>query len=212
MAITQNPIVGRARGKVSNNVFTTWKGLNVWKAKPITVSNPQTDGQLKQRSKFSILVAIASQLLAIVRIGFKEQAIGKTEVNAFNSTNQLNKYLNWTGNDWTPDPSKLQISKGSLGDTVVTPTTPINGSSSITITYPNTATGAQSLGDKIMVYVESDETSKILIGNKTRQDGSIVVNMDVPFTSGDIVNVYTFFQSVDGRKVSNNTYNSYTVL
>ena len=52
MAVTQNPHIGRSKNAFATAVFTTWKGRNVMKGKPISVHNPDTPAQKKQRSAF----------------------------------------------------------------------------------------------------------------------------------------------------------------
>jgi hypothetical protein len=37
MAVIQNPIIGRAKNKFANAIFTTWKGKNIIKSKIICV-------------------------------------------------------------------------------------------------------------------------------------------------------------------------------
>lgn len=87
MAVVQNPIIGRARGSVATTTFTTWKGLNVIKAKPISVSNPQSEGQLKQRGRLSFVSKMSRKVRQIIRRNFGLLAVGKTTFNAFSSAN-----------------------------------------------------------------------------------------------------------------------------
>ena len=47
MAISQNPITGRMRQKMSNVVFSTVFSQNVVRSKPLTVRNPKTAKQTK---------------------------------------------------------------------------------------------------------------------------------------------------------------------
>lgn len=87
MAVTQNPIIGRARGSVATTTFTTWKGLNVIKAKPITVANPSTAGQVRQRGRLRFISRLASRIAPVVRRNFALLAVGKTAFNAFSQAN-----------------------------------------------------------------------------------------------------------------------------
>lgn len=87
MAVTQNPIIGRARGSVATTTFTTWKGLNVIKAKPIAVANPSTAGQVQQRGRIRFLSRLGSRVASVVRRNFAVLAVGKTAFNAFSQLN-----------------------------------------------------------------------------------------------------------------------------
>lgn len=211
MAIVQNPIVGRAIGKVANSVFTKWKGRNIWKSKAISVSNPQTDGQLKQRARFSIIVRLASIFLSIIRLGMKEQAGDKTEANAFNSINQRNQFLTWDGTQWVQDLSKLEISKGSLDPTAVVASGVTNGSSAIVLTFANTASGNQSLGDKLSAVVMNGDDVVVVSEAVSRNAGTYSVAMPNALATADEVTILTFFSSADGKKASNNTAEQVTV-
>lgn len=205
MAIVQNPIVGRAIGKVANSVFTKWKGRNIWKSKAISVSNPQTDGQLKQRARFSILVRLSSIFLSVIRVGFREQAGSVTEVNAFNSVNQRNQFLVWDGTQWVQDLLQLEISKGSLDPTAVAASGVTNGSSSIVLTFANTASGNQSLGDKLSAVVMYGYNVIAKTEVVSRNVGTYSVALPNALATFDEVTILTFFSSADGKKASINT-------
>jgi len=53
MAIVQNPITGRTRKKFGTEVFSKHYENNTMRSRPIQVSNPQTEGQVRQRSIFA---------------------------------------------------------------------------------------------------------------------------------------------------------------
>lgn len=59
-------ILGGVSGKVGGVVGSSWKGINVIKTKPLSVSNPKTAGQVAQRSAFSEVVSVATDNLAII--------------------------------------------------------------------------------------------------------------------------------------------------
>lgn len=61
MAITQNPIIGRARNQAGGMIFSKMYDKNVIRAKPITVKNPKSPGQTKQREFIAALTAWAKQ-------------------------------------------------------------------------------------------------------------------------------------------------------
>lgn len=211
MAIVQNPIVGRAKGSVSNNTFTKWKGKNIWKSKPLEVSNPQTDSQMRNRAKFQFMVHLAKLIGLLIRKGFKELAIGKTEFNVFQSKNLLNQFLSWNGTAWVPDYSKLVVSQGSLDDTSFTVSGVTNGGTTITVNYDNTASGNQSVGDSCYMLVVTPDDTKINAGLKLRSDGSNAITLDTALATGNVVHIYTFFVSADGKKSSDSQYVTVTV-
>ena len=48
MGILKQGILGGFSGKVANVVGTSWKGIAVIKAMPLSVANPKTAGQVAQ--------------------------------------------------------------------------------------------------------------------------------------------------------------------
>ena len=62
MAISQNPITGRMRQKMSNVVFSTVFSQNVVRSKPLTVRNPKTAAQIKHREYFTKVVQLCKIL------------------------------------------------------------------------------------------------------------------------------------------------------
>ena len=64
MAVTQNTHIGRSKNAFATAVFTTWKGRNVMKGKPISVHNPDTPAQKKQRSAFGATVQLWTRELS----------------------------------------------------------------------------------------------------------------------------------------------------
>ena len=62
MAISQNPITGRMRQKMSNVVFSTVYSQNVVRSKPLTVRNPKTTAQTNHRAYFTKVVQLCKIL------------------------------------------------------------------------------------------------------------------------------------------------------
>ncbi|MEH0154494.1 DUF6266 family protein [Limibacter armeniacum] len=75
MATVQNPIIGRASGTMANAVFSTWKGINVLKSKPLS-NNSNTEAQQTQRSLFKTVVSMLKYFSQAARVGFYERAQG----------------------------------------------------------------------------------------------------------------------------------------
>ena len=56
-------ILGGVSGSVGNVTGGSWKGIAYLRSKPLNVSNPQTSGQVSQRSKFAYAVSYGKQIL-----------------------------------------------------------------------------------------------------------------------------------------------------
>lgn len=74
MAIIQNPIVGRAKQKFANSIFSTWYGRNVLRSKPLEVRNPRSGKQLTARYELSIRTAILALSLEMFKRIWKRKA------------------------------------------------------------------------------------------------------------------------------------------
>ena len=66
MAIVQNPITGRSKKKFGTAVFSTQFGKNVMRTKPLEVKNPKSEGQVKQRNKFTTAVDLVRNVLPLI--------------------------------------------------------------------------------------------------------------------------------------------------
>lgn len=90
MALVQNPIIGRARNKFGNAIFSTWRGKNTLRTKPLEVANPNTILQQRNRLRLRYLSERAAQFQKTISFVFASVAIGVTERNVFTSRNYPN--------------------------------------------------------------------------------------------------------------------------
>lgn len=211
MAITQNPIVGRMHGTLGNAVASKWKGRNTLRSKALTVANPQTDAQMKQRSKFDIVLGFARIFGAIIRVGFKEVATTISEYNAFMSENMLNDFLAYVSNAWVADPSKMIVAKGSLDTTDYTAITANASANTVTLSWSAIASGNQSNGDKLHVVCGTATARGGDFGSYSRNSATATIALNGDIVTSDVVNGYFFFVSADGRKVSESKFFTVTV-
>lgn len=202
MAIVQNPIIGRSKGSFGNAVFSKWKGKNTLRSKALEVANPQTDLQMRQRAKFAILVAFYRQMAAILKIGFREMAVGMSEFNAFQSTNLKNSFLGWSGSHWNANFANLVVSKGSLDATSIGTPHVTTGSTAVTVPFDTTPAGNQSAADTIYCVVLQDDGEIPTILSGVRSAGTLTGSLPEAASNGDTFWFYLFAVSPDGRKVS----------
>lgn len=211
MAITQNPITGRMYGTIGNAVASKWKGKNTLRSKALSVANPQTDAQMKQRAKFKILTVLAKLLSLIIRVGFKETAVAVTQFNRFMSINSGNGYLTWDTDHWQVDPSKLELSAGSLDSTSISSVSGTNGGSTMTVNFPTAVDGNKSANDKVYCVIDGNGKGGASVASVNRSVGTAVITMDSAVVTGEAYNVYLFFNSADGRKQSSTVYFQQTI-
>lgn len=113
MSKFKNGILGGFSGKVGNVVGATWKGLNVMKVIPASVSNPRTPGQMAVRSRFAMMGHFLSTQRRLVGIGFRAYAETSTGFNAAMKYN-LAHAIEGEYPEQAIDFSKIKLSMGQL--------------------------------------------------------------------------------------------------
>jgi len=150
--VSQNPLIGRARGKGMGAVFSTWKGLNVIRAYNPTPQQSNTTAQLDQRQKFSVIQSMMSKCLLFVRKGFELFQDGQTAFNEAMSRNILGAITGAYPN-YAVDYPSVQLSDGTLID-LGTVAAADGGGALATVTWDRiAASGNGSVNDTINVIV-----------------------------------------------------------
>lgn len=204
--VTQNTLIGRARGTIGGTIATTWKGLNIFKGKPLSVANPKTTGQTDQRAKFTAAQRFASDFLQLVQVGFNAMAVHMSEFNACVGYNIQNA-ITGTSGAYILDVTKAQLSQGSL-----TPEE-FNALESgqpgeLGFTWNDmTGQGNAEDSDLLRIAIKSDLSKKVksIITDIARFNSEIYITLDASWL-GEDVHVWAFFVSADGQLVSNTSY------
>jgi hypothetical protein len=213
MAIVQNPITGRTKGKFASAVFSKQFGKNTMRSKPIEVKNPKTILQQEQRSKFSLMVELARKFLAFIRTGFKQVSIGMSQFNAFVQTNIFTA-ITGTFPNYSIDYTQLIVTKGTLTGAEGATATAAAGHK-VTIAWTdNTGTGDAQATDKAMQLILNPDSKNVASDTtlKTRTDDTNQLTVPASWV-GDTVHVYLSFMTAAGDKVADSTYvGSVTIL
>lgn len=114
MAKPQNVLIGKTKGSVGEATFSSWKGVNVLKAKPVnSYSNPTTE-QLQNNSKFGAFQQFAKTIAVFIILGFKAMAVKMTEYNAFSKANPYSETVTGTAPNYVVDPDEIIIADGPV--------------------------------------------------------------------------------------------------
>ena len=82
-------ILGNFSGKVGNVVGGSWKGIGTLRAYNPVVSNPKTNAQVNNRDRFSIITALASDILStVIKPCWDRFAVQMSGYNYFCSVNR----------------------------------------------------------------------------------------------------------------------------
>ncbi|WP_026776119.1 DUF6266 family protein [Polaribacter sp. Hel_I_88] len=199
-------ILGGLSGKVGNVIGGSWKGIDYLRIKPSSVANPRTEGQVNQRNKFTISLEYLQANKDFIKVGYKAFATKKTEFNAAMSY-VLNNGVIGTAPNFSIDYSLALLSRGSLSS-------PLNGSVDLSIANQvtfdwddNSADGNANATDKAMVlaYNVSKKESIYILDGAQRSATSQVLSLPASYT-GENVELFMAFVSVDGKIVSNSVY------
>lgn len=82
-----NMLLGQARGKVGDIVFSRNNGQQVVRARAAVVKNPQSEAQIVQRIILNTVAQAYSKMIAIVDHSFEGVQVGQQTMSAFMSTN-----------------------------------------------------------------------------------------------------------------------------
>lgn len=199
-------ILGGLSGKVGNVIGGNWKGIDYLRIKPSSVANPRTEGQVNQRNKFSATISFLQPNKAFLNVGFKAFAVKKTAFNAAMSY-VLGNAITGTAPNFNVDYSLALLSKGNLSS-------PLNGSADLSTANQvgfdwddNSLDGNANTTDKSMVlaYNPSKKESIFLLDGAIRSATSQILTLPTSYT-GDTVELFMAFVSVDGKIVSNSVY------
>lgn len=213
MSIPQNTLIGKTRRSIGNVTFSTWKGINIMKSKPITVANPRTDKQQQQRDAQKQMVFLARNISAAIKLGFNQLAIGMSAYNAFLSYNLKNAFDMSQPPVATLDPLKLLVSKGTIASTPIVNIVATAGEMGGTITMQGGALQpGQSLSDQLcLVFIDWNSFNySTVINLGTRAQNGHTFSLSTSFNYGTEIIVYAFYVSADGKRSSTSVWNSVT--
>ena len=210
MAVVQNLLIGRSRGRVGNVVFSTHKGQNILKAKAEIVANPRSVLQQANRARFVALMAIGRMLRPILALGFKEYAGSVTWLNKFMSTNSYSDLMIWddTTSSWLTQLENVVVAEGQL---LPTPFLDVASSATtLNVNWETSPLANQSAEDLLIIVVMCKSDTQYQIKEVARSSGAA----DIAFlggTVGDTVYYAGFFISPNGTIVSNSYAGSVTI-
>lgn len=213
--VVSNPLIGKSKQSMGNATFSTWKGINVLKEKPQSVANPQTDGQIMQRSAFSQMVAAFRNMPAVVRAGFKKLAVKKSEFNAFVSYALKNAFDFSTPPTATLVPADVLISKGTISATDATSYVADRSSNTIVANWIHTVLQpGQSAADLAIVaaynITKDDWYGEVTNALRSADTASIVLPAD--WSTGDTLRIYLGFYNETSGESSDSTNAAGTIV
>ena len=206
MATYNQGINGPFSGGVGETVGSSWKGINYMRSYAAKISNPRTDLQQDHRQKIAVTMKFLQPLTEFLRTGFKNYACKMSEVNAAMSYNYHNALKGAYPNN-SIDYTNALVARGNLAP-ALNQTAASTVAGTVTFTWDDNSDELDaSPDDKTLLVVYNPEKNQAVAFNELsmRSDRIRAVKMPKPF-SGDQVQCYIAFITIDGQTPSNSKY------
>ncbi len=194
-------ILGGFSGKVGTVIGGNWKSISYMRARPQNVKNPRTEAQLKQRSKFLLVLNLLKPLNPVLRIGWKHYANNQSPFNAA-TAHTLANAITGTYPNYEIDYTKVLISSGALTP-IANPLIAANAGVINLHWEDNSGIGTAKATDKLLfaaVNPTKGETITVFDGTVRSAEH---LQFALPQWIGNTVHAYIGFVSEDGKEVSN---------
>ena len=205
MGTIKKGVLGGFSGKVGTVVGASWKGIDYIRSLPASVKNPRTEGQVTQRTKFTVALGFLRPIISYLNVGFKPYANRQSAYNAAMSYN-VNNAVTGTFPDFEIDYPNVLVSRGSLLGAEDASATAAAGS--ITFAWTNNS-GVNDAKETDLAMPLAFNISKGQAVFKTngaeRSSEADVLTIPASWT-GDDVEVYLGFVSKDGLLVASSVY------
>lgn len=204
MATFKQGILGGFSGKVGGVIGSSWKGIDTMRSQPSSVTNPRTNAQVSNRTRFKSVSQLAAAMLTTIVKPLNDRFAQK--MSGFNDFCQRNA----TAFDSTGAfvPANLELSKGKL-----TPPSYLTQTGSmddiVQVSFSNDITGSFDSGsDKVFAVVLASDGSVLGVSSGVALRSSGAVQVEAPNRVGadDPGFIYLSFLRADGTQVSNSSY------
>ncbi len=206
MGIIKQGILGGVSGGVGTVIGGSWKGIDYVRSRPSSVTNPNSDKQQSQRSKFSTVISFLKPLTGLVTVTFRNYAIGMSGFNVAMSYNIKNA-ITGTSPDFTIDYTLALLSQGDLSK-AFNPKVAVSGSNTIAYTWVNNSDEGNANEDDqaiLMAYFESN--GQAVYQFTTVKRTAATANLSIPASyTGLVAKCWIAFQTADGLDFSNSIY------
>jgi len=207
MAITQNPLIGKAKGTFATSVFSTHFNKNIVKSKSIKKRKPATADQSKVRTSFSLVQSLVTLFLPILRTGFESITYNKSVWHSACSWFSSNVIVKST-NNYTIDYSAIKFTFGNLFNGIA-PSLQYHPSTMLfKMSFADNSGSSNAKASDIITFIFFNKTQNNYITNTcTRSSGGFDTNLsDLKWFANDTIHVYYFITSSDNKLLSNTLY------
>jgi len=198
MGVIKQGILGGFSGKVSNVVGTSWKGIAVMKALPLSVANPRTAAQVAQRKKMAGCVAMLQPILSQVIKPLNDRFAGK--MSGFNYALQASLSA-FDVNGQLTNPGNFKISRAANKAQLIDAIAAEAKISKVKVTWTSDAGKGYALAsDKCYLVGFCPESGNFAVSTSAvRSAGQAYLEFpDDDFEAGYHVDIWMAFLRADG--------------
>lgn len=199
--------LGSYRGKAGGTIGTSWKGIPVVKAMPLSVANPDTVGQQNQRGKFAQCVAVARLLLSdLITPYWNPFAKRMSGYNAF-----IKQNIDCFDKDGLVSPDEFFATRGILKGVEGLNATYSSNPRGICIEFDDNSGEGDALETDLiaMLYWNKEKNYWRYFTANSRGDGISLIE-DNNLQTGNHIHVWVWFYRSDMSKISDSSYGTFT--
>ena len=198
-------LLGGISGKVGPIVGATWKGVEYVRAAAAPSTKPRTEKQIAQQVKFKFLQNFLKPFQKFIVVGFRNDAIRRTECNVAFSLNYKSAIIG-SYPDFSIDYSKVIMSKGILPN-LFEPKIKFLTAGTLELSWSVFAECIGSFEDQVTLLLYNPRLQKIdgFIGGVSRSAARCTFDIN-PRLIGESLEVYVSLTSNNRKLISNSLY------
>ena len=199
-------IIGPFSGGVGEVVGSSWNGIPYIRSYAAKISNPRTDLQQNHRQKIAVTMKFLRPLSVFLRTGFKAYTENMSGINAAMSWNFHNALKGFYPEN-TIDYANAMVSRGNLTPSL---NQAVASAFSGTVRFTwddNSGEIGASADDKTLIVVYNPAQNQAVTFSELAKRTDCTQTVIVPDSfSGNLVQCYIAFITVDGQIVSNSAF------
>jgi len=206
MAKFNRGILGGFQGKLGTVIGTRWRGINVMRAVPEKVSNPNTIKQRIQRERFKLIAELMKKARPMIELGFERT--GRPTRSATNEAMSWNVKYGVTGEypGQVLDFAQLRFAFGTLEGVGSQQVAANEGA--LTFNWTNNSGFMNAKGDDELFVILYNEDKKEFLNHysvATREAGTAILTLPESH-QGSEFHVWTFMHNSERNLSSTSVY------
>jgi hypothetical protein len=208
MSYSETSLLEKSSGKVGNTIFYTWNEEVYARAKPVKVTNPQTNQQQANRKNLGFIVNAFRQLRPLLIISLNNRPENRHAYHEFLSLN-----LNHSIVMGVFYPENLVLAPPHIQSTDFVINRLIEDSNKFSLKWESTVSGNQSSTDKLYAAIYSPIVNEFgyIISGIYRNTGNATLEFNQVFKNVPCF-VYAFFVRSDITYASVNSVHSFDAI